>query len=131
MSPTRRDVIKLASALCFTGAAPTTAERIAAVHALDQEISPRTVLDPAGFARDVDGILSDKLDDDWLSAINPVERAAYVQARDTLMRTVLALAGEEGLRRYGDWDAAAFTFIMGAYAAGLRHGAAYEHLRRS
>ncbi len=28
----------------------------------------------------------------------------------------------EGYRAYGDWEAAVFDFIMGAYEAGIRHG---------
>ncbi len=77
---------------------PPTAERIAVVQRLDQEVSAKTVLDPAAFATEVDGILGGKLDDEWLRAIN---------------------------------EAAFFNFVMGAYSAGIRHGAAYEGLRRT
>ncbi len=118
---TRRDVIKLASALGLAGAVPPTAERVAAIH----------LLDPAAFAARVDGILGGQMDDEWLRAINPVEHAAYVQARNRLQEAVTVTDTEEGRRYYGDYEAAFFDFVMGACSAGIRHGAAYENLRRS
>jgi RecJ-like exonuclease len=37
----------------------------------------------------------------------------------------------EGRRVFGDYEAAFFNFVMASYTAGIRHGAAYENLRRS
>ncbi len=128
---TRRDMIKLASALGIADALPSTAERVAAVQLLDQEVSANTLLDPGGFATRVDGILGGQMDDEWLRAINPVEHAAYVQARNRLQEAVTVTDTEEGRRYYGDYEAAFFDFVMGACSAGIRHGAAYENLRRS
>jgi len=86
MSPTRRDVIKLASALGLAGALPPTADRMAAIKVLEREVSPELVLDPAKFADEVDGILGGRLDDDWLLAISPTHHAAYVQAHSSTPR---------------------------------------------
>ncbi len=131
MSPTRRDVLKIASALGLAGALPSTAERVAAIHLLDQEVSPKQVLDPATFASEVDGILGGKLDDEWLMAINPTQHAAYARAVEDVRREVAILDTKEAYRLYGDWEAAVFNYIMGSYSAGIRHGAAYENLRRA
>ncbi len=128
---TRRDVIKLASALGLAGALPPTAERVAAIQLLEQEVSPTTVLDPAAFAAEADGILGGRLEGDWLGAINPTQHAAYARAIRDVRHEVAVLDTREGYRAYGDWEAAVFNYIMGAYSAGIRHGAAYENLRRS
>lgn len=131
MSPTRRDVIQIASALGLAGALPPSAERVAAVHLLDRETSSKTILDPVAFAREADGTLAGALDDEWLLAINPAEHAAYAQAREALYHEMGTLGTQTAFRTYGDFEAAIFNFIMGAYSAGLRHGAAYENMRRS
>lgn len=131
MSPTRRDVLKIASALGLAGVVPSPTERIAAMRLLDQEVSANTLLDPGGFASEVDGHLGGALEDDWLCAINPVQHAAYTQARANLQRAVTVTNTPEGFRTYGDYEGEIFNYIMATYDAGLRHGAAYEHLRRS
>ncbi len=128
---TRRDIIKLASALGLAGALPPTAERVAAVQLLNQEVSAKTLLDPAAFADEVDGILGGRLDEEWLMAINPTLHAAYARAIRDVRHEVAVLDTKEALRVYGDWEAAVFDYIMGSYEAGIRHGAAYEHLRRT
>ncbi len=89
------------------------------------------MLDPAAFADEADGILGGALDDEWLGAINPTLHAAYNRAVRDIRREVEVLDTKEAFRVYGDWEAAVFNFVMGAYSAGIRHGAAYEHLRRS
>ncbi len=131
MSPTRREVLKLASALGLAGTAPSSAERVAAVQLLDRDVSPTTVLDSARFADKVDGILGMHLDDARLEVIIPEEHAAFVRARDRLQEAVTVTNTEERRRYYGDYEAAFFNFVMGAYNAGIRHGAAYENLRQS
>lgn len=118
MSPTRHDVLKIA-------------ECMAAMQLLEQDVSTRPLLDPATFASEVDGLLGGALEDEWLSSINAKEHAAYVQAVEVVRREVTALSGPESMRILGDWECAVFDFIMGAYSAGVRHGAAYENLRRS
>ena len=127
----RRDVLRLASALGLAGALPPTADRVAAVQLLDQEVSPNVVLDPAGFADRVDGILAGQLEDAWLCAVNPEQHAAYRRALASLQRAVTVTNTPEGFRAYGDYEGEIFNYIMASYDAGLRHGAAYENLRRS
>ena len=132
MSPTRRDVIRLASVLGIAGAAPLSAERIAAMQLLDQPVTTTSVVqDPAAFAGRLDGILSGTLENDWLCAINPEAHAHYTQAREALQRAVTVTHTREGLQTYGDYEEAFFSLAMEAYYAGLRHGSAYENLRRS
>lgn len=132
MSPTRRDVIRLASVLGIAGAAPLSAERIAAMQLLDQPVTSRSVVqDPGAFAERLDGILSGALEDDWLCAINPESHAHYAQARAALQRAVTVTHTREGFQTYGDYEEAFFNLAMDAYYAGLRHGSAYENLRRS
>jgi hypothetical protein len=50
---TRRDLIKLASALGLAGATPTMADRIAAMTQLNQRASANVLLDPGAFAVDL------------------------------------------------------------------------------
>ncbi len=131
MSPTRRDVLKIASALGLAGALPSTAERVAAVQLLDQEVSPKQVLDPATFASDVDGLLGGRLDADWLGAISPTEHAIYAQAREALAAMVTKHNDAGELRAFWQYEESFFNLAMEGYYAGLRHGAAYENLRRA
>jgi hypothetical protein len=128
---TRRDLVELASALGLAGAVPSSAERVAAVQLLDREVPPRHVLDPCKFAGRVDGILGGALDNDWLGAINPTGHAAYAQAWEALGSAVSASGDAAMLRPYWGYEGVVFDFIMSAYYAGIRHGAAYENLRRS
>jgi hypothetical protein len=46
---------QLTSALGLAGTVPSSAERVAAMQLLDREVSSNDLLDPAGFAREVDG----------------------------------------------------------------------------
>jgi hypothetical protein len=134
MTATRRDLLKLASALGLAGTVPPTAERLAALSVLDQAASARAVLDPRQFADQLYGVLpgsaTSDFDHDWYGAIAPVEHAAYRQAQ----QRIEAFFDNLGLRAFdrpGDYDATFCTFVQAMYQAGLRHGAAYEHLRRS
>lgn len=128
---TRRDLIKIASALGVAGALPSSAERVAAMQLLDRDVSANVLLDPGGFAGEADGSFGGALSDDWLCAINPVRHAHYAQAHENLKRAVTILDTKEGYRAYGDYEGDIFNFIMASYYGGLRHGAAYENLRRS
>jgi hypothetical protein len=85
---TRRDLIKLASALGLAGTMPPTAERIAALSLLDQTASARVALDPGKFADQMYGVLPGNgtadFDHDWYGAIAPEAHAAYRQAEQRL-----------------------------------------------
>jgi|GEM_PF-2976926 len=130
---TRRDIVKLASALGFAGAVPTAAERIAAAQILDQETSSRAMLDPHQFAKEIGhemGNANELFLNDWYGVVCPEMHANYAQAR---VRVDHALAdhGIDAFNEIGDYDAATFNFAMAMYDAGVRHGSAYEHLRRA
>lgn len=130
---TRRDIIKLASALGFAGAVPTAAERIAAAQILDQETSSRAMLDPHQFAREIGlemGNANEVFSNDWYGVVCPEMHAKYAQAR-VVVDQVLADNGINAYHEIGDYDGATFDFAMAMYDAGVRHGSAYEHLRRS
>jgi hypothetical protein len=131
---TRRDLVKLASALGLTGALPPSTERLAAMHALAQPVSDRIALDPVAFATTVEATLPingiDRFSLDWDGAIAPEAYAAYTRAAGTLHR-VLVEHGIHPLDACDDFEAAHFNLTTTMYDAGLRHGAAFEHLRRS
>jgi hypothetical protein len=128
---TRRDLVKIAAALGFAGTVPTTAERIAAAQVLDQDVSSRVMLDPGKFAREIHlSTGNGEIGNDWYGVLCPEESADYSQARTKLER-VAESTGVNLYRTVDDYDAAATSLYLAMYDAGLRHGAAYEHLRRS
>lgn len=143
MSPTRRDILKLAAGLGLTGAIPTSAERIAAAEVLNQRISENPALDPAGFADEAQVLIGyhsgDELSNDWLGSIVPEERAGYERAQEAFLelephlRTEIGTPITDDPRRAAFWNLAdaMFLFAIRSYDAGVRHGAAYENLRRS
>jgi hypothetical protein len=131
---TRRDLIKLASALGLAGTVPPTADRIAAMQVLDQTASARVALDPGKFADQMYGVLPgngvEDFDHDWYGSIAPEAYADYAQARERIEQffTKLWIRSTDLI---GDYDAAFFNFVMAVHQAGVRHGSAYEHLRRT
>lgn len=130
---TRRDLIRLAGALGLAGTIPTSAERIAAAQILGSESSSRIMLDPGKFAQKIAYSVGNELGEfshDWYGVVAPVEHAEYDQARERLGH-MLSAHGIGGYRECGDYDAATLSLIMAMYDAGLRHGAAFENLRRS
>src|SRR5687767_5116832 len=84
---TRRDLIKLASALGLAGATPTMADRIAAMTQLNQRASANVLLDPGAFAVDAGQMLSETPEwgEDWLGALHPNVGADYMQARKAFL----------------------------------------------
>jgi hypothetical protein len=130
---TRRNLIKIATGLGLAGAVPTSAERIAAAQLLGGDVSQRVMLDPGKFAREINlemGNAQEAIMNDWMGVICPEEQAEYSQAHRQLER-VASAAGIDLYRTIGDYDAAAVSLYLAMYDAGLRHGAAYENLRRS
>lgn len=128
MSPTRRDIFKIAVGLGLTSATPTIAERVDAAQLLDRTIHESPVVDPATFAGEVNGLLMDSLADDWLPAINAEAYGRYVQARNALYDAYPA--SETGITPVSTFEETVFAMIDEFYLAGIRHGAAFEHLRR-
>jgi hypothetical protein len=135
MTATRRDLLKIASALGLAGTVPTTAERLAVLPLLEQRVSARAALDPARFAGHMDGVMAcvgDGIGDEWLRAMGPEEYAALRHAQEDVVRAYPQFAsdGRDNML-FGTVSDEAMNFAMMMYNAGLRHGAAYEHLRRS
>ncbi len=129
MSPTRRDVFKITAGLGLTGTVPTVAERIAAATALDQQLHTSPVLDPATFADEVDGVASEHLIEEWSAALNAELYRRYIEAAERL-KAVLPQFDVPGITPLSQYEEAVFALVDNFYFAGLRHGAAYEHLRR-
>ena len=126
----QRNLRNIATGLGLTDTDPTEAERIAAAKALDIHVSDNLLLDPAGFAREMDGILGGQIGDEWLGLICPELHAAERQTLEALYKTYPALDGR-GKTPWSDYQEAIFALALDLYSVGIRHGAAYEHLRRS
>ncbi len=130
MSPTRRDILKLAAGLGLTAAVPTSAERVAAMKALNVPASDVALLDPGSFAQELDATLSNE--HDWFEGLDPTQHAKYVQAEHAFISAIPWLKDHRPTKLlYNEYSNETFNFIMSAYSSGLRHGAAFENLRRS
>jgi len=129
MSPSRRDLIKYATAGAFLASLPA-ADAAAAMRALEVPHSPVRTLDPGTFAQDTHGCMGDT-DDLWNSCIVPVEWATYKQAKLQLETAVPALTDRRHWTPVNNLDDAVVAMMSAAHAAGLRQGASFEHLRRS
>lgn len=130
---TRRELLKLASALGMAGTIPTLEDRSSAALALETGKDGPRMTHPATFAYDTFLDLSssgDQFSTDLWGVICPEENAEYSMAREKLEAS-LQKAGIDSLRDVGDYDGAATSLFIAMYDAGLRHGAAYENLRRS
>lgn len=127
----RRDLLKIAAGLGLTGTIPTVADRVAAMKLLDQPVSSHPVLDPATFAWETDGAGSEHLGNDWGCAINAEMHAEWIQNRASLIAVVPSLAGQPFNHPFTKYEQTAFDLSVRAYSVGIRHGAAYEHLRRA
>lgn len=131
MSPSRRDILKLAAGLGLATTVPTSAERVAAMQSLDTVVSTHPLLDPGTFANDVDCRIG-PAHDDWWVGINPERHATFRQAENRFEEMLPWMRQNELVwRAYNEYSSEMFNFVMESYAAGLKHGAAYENLRRS
>lgn len=129
MSPNRSDILKLAAGLGLTGAAPTSAERIAAAEVLNQRVSSSETLDPGTFAETTYSSLAGDLDNEWAGCICPEEHAAERRA----LREFHLVHPEfdHDISAFSEYQESVYALAIALYSAGLRHGAAYEGLRRS
>jgi hypothetical protein len=136
---TRRELLKIASALGLAGAAPTVAERIAAAQILEQPGPSRMILNPSSFSSHIADSIENGLEhvhddleflNDWYQVVCPTEGVAYKQAHKRLEAFIRG-RGHNCVREGWDYDEATFNLILAMYNAGIRHGAAYENLRRS
>lgn len=131
MSPSRRDILKLAAGLGLAGTVPTSAERVAAMQALDTVVSANPLLDPGTFASDVDGLIGGR-NDEWWSVISPEYYAAYRRAEEAFEAMLPWLKDNEPVyRAYNEYTTAMLSFSLDAHESGIRHGAVFESLRRS
>jgi hypothetical protein len=129
MCPDRRQIVDLADALGQRDREPSMADRIAAARQLDAPLSDSPLLDPGAFAADASNRLSSR--DDWWAAINPEQHAAYRQAQHAFERLVPWHADPQLWNAYNAFLSELVDFAMVSYETGVRHGAAYEHLRQS
>lgn len=129
MCPDRRPIFDLASALGGSHRKPPMADRIAAARQLDAPLSDDPLRDPGAFAADASNRLSSR--DDWWAAINPEQHAAYRQAQHAFERLVPWHSDQQLWNAYNAFISELFDFAMVSYETGVRHGAAYEHLRQS
>ena len=134
---TRRDALKLA-ALAAGGALPpfaASAEEAAALLGGPVAFDPGAgrppvwgshLLDPVAFADDIDGV---DFAGDLFDNGAPVEMAAYKQALDALIDRYPELRAARADHPLTLLDEAALSMWSRAWMAGIRAGAAYEHLR--
>ncbi len=127
----RQDVFKVTAGLGLAGVVPTSAERIAAAEILDQRISDNPILDPGSFPDEIDGRLSGAFEDDWMGSICPQESALERQALAVFERDYPAIVNSPSPNSFWRYQEEVFAYAIAMYRAGLRHGAAYEHLRSS
>lgn len=127
----RRDLLKIAAGLGLTGVVPTMAERIAAIQMLDQPVSDHPALDPVLFTREAYGAAAENLGNDWDSALDPEAHAAYVQARKAVLRAEPQIKAAGFHHPWSKFEDASMNLMMAGYHSGLRHGAAFENLRRT
>ena len=100
-----------------------------ALQLLDQRISDNDMMDPGLFAGDIySHILTHH--DEWLDAICPDEAAAARKALAAFKREYPAIAND-GRNSFWGHQETMLAYALSLYDAGLRHGASYEHLRRS
>lgn len=135
MNLSRRTVLDLAAASAPFAVPPTDAAALLSEPAaIDpgpgrQRIGTPNGQSPVQFAESIDG-------EDWsfrdgLAHGSPADMARYKQAYDALLDAVPpALDGDEAIERaLQDLDESALALWSAAWMAGVRAGAAYEHLR--
>jgi hypothetical protein len=69
--------------------------------------------------------------EEWIAALHPEWGARYMQAREAFLQAEPAIRDAKIRHPFNEYDEAVTALVMAAYDAGLRHGAAYEHLRRT
>ena len=139
MSPTRRDVLKMAAALPAIGSALTRADALAELRKpviVEPELDdrhPDVIFDPASFAsKAANGSIYDRAAEAGVNqAAEP--RAAYVKARFELIQLFPEFA-EKNLpidHPFIRMDECMWWIANESYSEGIRAGAAYESLRRA
>ncbi len=130
MSDSERHLADLSLSLGFGDAEPSMADRTAAASELNQPVSTNPLFDPGTFAADALTQLSGR--NEWWATMSPEQHAAYQQARHAFERLVPWLPDAQHIwHAYNAFISEMFDFVMVSYETGVRHGAAFEHLRRS
>lgn len=135
---TRRDALRLAGAATGPGAAPFAVSPAEAAALLDKPASvdpgglrpsawAADFLDPVGFAEALDGVDFRDLFENGAAA----EMADYKQAFDALFDAEPALRDVPLDHPVHRLDEAGLAMWVTAWMAGVRAGAAYEHLRQA
>lgn len=130
---TRRELLKIASALGIAGSVPAMAERVTVAQVLGEDGPARPILNPATFAIEIHremGNLTLAFGNDWYGVLCP-EEGAELSKMSHALRRVASEAGINLFDAVGDFEGAAVSMFLAMYEAGLRHGASYENLRRS
>ncbi len=133
---TRRTVLQLAAGAAAARAPIATITPAEAARLLDEPMGtgPAPVSrslwnidpdDPVSFAEGLDGIDLG----DICTSIIPEDLATYYQARAALLRELPVLANLPFDHPWFALDTAALDMASGAWMAGVRAGAQYEHLR--
>lgn len=142
MTPTRRDVLKMAAALPTLGAAMSRADAFAKINApitaLDadhhavNELNRKDVLfHPEAFAAHADsGTIGNIVGDAWHHVASEM-MSEYKKARLELLRLYPALSNAGCNHPFILMDEATYGVLSVAYMEAVRAGAAYEGLRRA
>ena len=132
----RRDALKFAAALTAGGAAPLAVTPARAAALLDAPLDPgpfpprsgpwgADAYDPVGFAEALDSLDIPEL----IDHIAPDDMAAYKRLRGAVLRELPILRHAPFDHPWHKLDETALGLWCAAWAAGVRAGAQYEHLR--
>jgi len=133
MSPTRRDVLKLAAALPAIGATMTRADALVGNEPVLPDKHPDAVFDPSSFAYQVEmGTIYDLTGAHGIETA-AAERAEYTRARFDLIQLMPELEHQKIPcdHPFIKMDEMMWAICHAAYWEGIRAGAAYEHLRQA
>lgn len=135
---TRRDALRLAAVAAGTAAGPFAVSPVEAAALLDGPAGfdpggarpsawAANLLDPVQFASALDGIDIH----DWFEHGAAVEMAEYKRVYNALLNALPALRDAPFDHPVYKLDEAAMGVWVGSWMAGVRAGAAYEHLRQA
>lgn len=127
-----RELHSIANGLGMTRVNPTNAQRREAIASLERIEAADDIVDPGVFAKEVHYTLSnDEEVNGWTWAVIAKEQADFAQAREALFVAEPHLRTVPFAHLITRFDDAAMNVFYAVYEAGLRHGAAFEHLRRA
>lgn len=126
------DLHTMAHGLGMNLANPTNDQRCAAIAMLERVEAPDQIADPAMFAKEVHYTpTNDDEVNGWAWAVAAREHGEFAQAREALYAAEPQLRTVPFAHPINRFDNALHGLFYAVYEAGLRHGAAFEHLRRA